>query len=179
MIVIIIVAALVLIDQLSKLYFELNFHEGEIVTVIKKFFYFTKTYNTGAAWSAFSDSTLFLAFVSLIATVIIGFIMYKTVNLKTKKTYSYALILMLGGTAGNLIDRFMTSFKLRDGVVDFIGVWIGSYQFPVFNLADSFLVIGVILLSIDLLFFEEKRKSNEVKISVEEGEEVENENNID
>ncbi len=157
-ILIIATIGLILIDQLSKLYFELSYSVNDTTVLIKKFLYFTKTYNTGAAWSSFSDSTFFLALLSLAASVVIGMILYKTYNLKTKKLYTSALILMLAGTAGNLIDRFMVTFKARDGVVDFIGVYLGSYEFPVFNLADSFLVVGVILLFVDILFFEDKRK---------------------
>ena len=72
-----------------------------------------------------------------------------------------------------MIDRFFTVFKLRDGVVDMIilrpldSLWqaITGSGFPIFNLADVFLVIGVILLAIDILFLEERRNKKNGKDS--------------
>ena len=68
--------------------------------------------------------------------------------------------MIVGGALGNMYDRFFTVGGIRKGVVDFISFHFGSYEFPVFNIADSVLVIGVILLMVDLLFFEEKRSKN-------------------
>ena len=66
---------------------------------------------------------------------------------------------MLGGTVGNLIDRFMSVFGMREGVIDFFDMWLLGWQFPgVFNVADIFLVVGVGLLMIDILFLSDKRE---------------------
>ena len=161
-IVFIIAACIVLIDQISKMIVELNLSVGINHFIIPKFFYITKTYNTGAAWSSFSDNTLFLCLLSLAASVIFIILITKTVKSFSKaKLYSISLGFILGGTVGNLFDRFFTSIGQREGVVDFLGLLFGKYEFPVFNIADSFLVIGVILILIDVLFFMDKRNGSE------------------
>ena len=81
--------------------------------------------------------------------------------------------MLLAGTYGNMIDRFLTVFGLRKGVVDMIilnpldSLWgvIFKSGFPIFNVADVFLVIGVVLLAIDILFLEEKRNKKYGKAS--------------
>ena len=73
--------------------------------------------------------------------------------------------MLLAGTFGNMIDRFLTVFGMRKGVVDMIilnpldELWsfIFNSSFPIFNVADVFLVVGVVLLAFDILFLEEKR----------------------
>ncbi len=148
----------VFLDQASKLLVEANISKYEVINIIDNLFYFTKAYNTGAAFSSFASSTFMLVLISVIACVICAHVMYKSACFKTKKTYTISLAFILGGSFGNLIDRFLTSIDKYEGVIDFIGVYLGSYKFPVFNLADSFLVIGVILLCIDITFLEDKRK---------------------
>ena len=61
-----------------------------------------------------------------------------------------SLIFLIGGTLGNFIDRLSIN-----GVIDFIGFTFGEYNFPIFNLADTFLVVGVIMLLIQFLFIDE------------------------
>ncbi len=150
------------LDQLSKIIIELTVANGAEFFLIKDFLYITRVYNTGAAWSMMNDSTLFLAIVSLTACIIFS-IMLKNVKYKERKIYYISLSMIIGGTAGNMIDRFMCAFKLRKGVIDFIGTNFGSYSFPIFNVADSCLVIGVILLSIDILIFDDIRKKRQSK----------------
>lgn len=158
-IVFFIAACVALLDQISKYYIEYNYVIGERKVIIDKFFYFTKTYNTGAAWSSFSDNTVLLCLLSVVCSVLFIFIIIKTVkSIKKAKLFNISMAFILGGTFGNLIDRFLTTIGKRDGVIDFIGVSFGSYDYPIFNLADSFLVVGVIFLIIDVLFFWDKRK---------------------
>lgn len=158
-IVFVIATIVALLDQITKLYFELNYVQGEENSIINNFFYFTKTYNTGAAWSSFSDNTVFLCLLSVVCSVLFIFIIIKTVkSFKRGIIYNISFAFILGGTVGNLVDRFLTTIGKRDGVIDFISLKFGNYSYPVFNLADSFLVVGVILLVIDILFFFEKRK---------------------
>lgn len=163
----IIAAAVVLIDQITKLVVEINYVKDEVHTLIGSFLYLTKVYNTGAAWSSFSDNTVFLVILSLVASVLFIFLIMRFVKpFKQNKLLSISAGFILGGTVGNLYDRFLTSIDKRNGVIDMIGVNFGSYSFPVFNVADSFLVVGAILLVIDVLFFMEKReeKSNDKDI---------------
>lgn len=152
----------VLLDQISKLIIELTYAQGESTTIIKNFLYITKEYNTGAGWSLFSNNTVLLTLFSLICSVGFSYLIYRMCKtFKDKKVFCIALAFILGGTVGNLIDRFLTSINQRKGVVDFIDVMLGSYDYPVFNLADSFLVVGVIMAIIDIIFFMDKRKKKE------------------
>ena len=171
-ITLILLAIFLFADIYSKYYVEITLTEHKIVTAIPNVLDLTLEYNTGAAWSMFNDSTLFLAILSLIASIIIIVFIIKN-DWKTKKIYSLSTCLLLAGTAGNMIDRFFTVFDLREGVVDMIiltpldTVWdlITGSRFPVFNLADVFLVIGVVLLAIDILFLEERRNKKYGKSS--------------
>ena len=86
-------------------------------------------------------------------------------NWKKNKTQAVALTLILAGTAGNLFDRFMTINGVLDGVVDMIYFrpfeWVCELVhmgYGVFNLADFYLVTGIILFAFDLLFFSERKK---------------------
>ncbi|MGM9971974.1 MAG: signal peptidase II [Anaeroplasmataceae bacterium] len=157
----IIASAIVLFDQITKLITEISFNMGETKPLIGNFLYLTKVYNTGAAWSSFSNNTVFLCVISLVASVIFTMLIINTVkSFKKMKLYTISMGFILGGTVGNLFDRFLTAINLREGVVDMIGVNFASYSFPVFNVADSFLVVGVILLLIDVIFFMDKRKGD-------------------
>ena len=174
-IAIIIACAVLLIDQLSKILIEV--WNPNNVVIIPNFINFDKVYNTGAAFSWLDDNTLMLACLSLIATVAFSFIIYKTSNWKTKKFYTIAMAFMLGGTAGNLIDRFLAVFNVREGVVDFFDMELFGWQFPgIFNVADIFLCVGVAMLVIDMLFLQEKR---EKKVKEEVNSECEVEENGD
>lgn len=156
-IAIIIACAVLLIDQLSKILIEV--WNPNNVVIIPGFINFDKVYNTGAAFSWLDDNTLMLACISLIATVAFSYFVYKTCNFKTKKIYTIAMAFMLGGTAGNLIDRFLAVFNVRKGVVDFFDMELFGWQFPgIFNVADIFLCVGVGFLIYDMLFLQEKRE---------------------
>ena len=154
-----IIAGLIIIDQLSKILIDVYLPLNAEITLIPGFFYITKVYNTGAAWGFGGDNTILLAMISLIASIF-GLYFSTRNDFETKKTYSISLCMIVGGALGNMYDRFFTVGGIRKGVVDFISFHFGSYEFPVFNIADSVLVIGVILLMVDLLFFEEKRSKN-------------------
>lgn len=160
---ILIILASLIFDQGTKIIFELNFFEGEVLDLIPNLLYLTKEYNTGGAWSMLNNNTTLLATISLAAAIIFGYFIYKKSDFKTKKIFSISLCLILGGTVGNMIDRFMFVFGARKGVVDFIGVYIFGYRFPIFNVADMCLVIGMILLCVDILFLEEKRKKKMIE----------------
>jgi len=125
------------------------------IQIIPGFFRLTHTENTGAAFSLFADSPahwkteLLIAF-SLAAMVIVTVLLWRQPRPLT--TTGIALSLILGGAAGNLWDRLSSG-----RVVDFLLFYIRQYQWPVFNLADSSIVIGASLLVIEILF----RKSPE------------------
>jgi signal peptidase II len=147
---IIITPLTVILDQVTKIFAENNLVIGFRESVIDGFFYFTLVYNRGAAWSILSGNRWFLVMVSFVATI--GFIFYyfKRLN-NSKMILLLSLSLIIGGTFGNLIDR-----TLYGQVIDFLDFIIFSYNYPVFNLADTFLVIGMGLLII-AVYFEDKK----------------------
>ncbi len=151
-------------DQLTKWLAESFISTGQVKTLIPHVLDATLTYNTGAAWSMLDNATWLLALLSLLASCVMIYFITKN-NWKKKKCYSIALTLMLAGTFGNFIDRFLSLFHVRDGVVDMIifvpldFLWekMTNSSFPIFNVADMCLVIGIVFLMIDVLFFQEKR----------------------
>jgi signal peptidase II len=140
----------VIIDQFSKYVAEQTLVNGVRQPIINGFFNLTLVYNRGAAWSILYGNRWILVAVSTIATF--GFLWYyfKRVN-DSKPTLLIGLSLIIGGTFGNLIDR-----ALYGQVVDFLDFIIFSYDYPVFNFADTFLVIGMGLLII-AIYFEDKK----------------------
>lgn len=161
---IVIVAVVVGLDQLTKYLFKNLYMQNGRTIVIDGFFYFTYTVNTGAAWSFLADvswgQTFFKILTSVSLVLFVVFIVYAIK--KDLKWLTISLAFVIGGTIGNFIDRLIFS-----GVTDFISFQFGSYYFPVFNLADSFLVVGVIMLIVYFLFFDEnalfRRKTEEEK----------------
>jgi signal peptidase II len=140
----------ILIDQLTKVLAESLLSFGIKQTIIDGFFYLTLVYNRGAAWSILSGNRWFLVLVSTVATI--GFITYYLKRLNNSKpTLLLALSLIIGGTFGNLIDR-----ALYGQVIDFLDFIIIGYNYPVFNFADTFLVVGMGLLII-AIYFEDKK----------------------
>ncbi len=153
-----VIAIIVIIDQVSKALIEVNLSESDKITLIPNFFYISLVYNKGAAWGSLSDNTLVLMLISIAASLAGLYFCVKN-DFKTKKFYSFALSFIVAGAFGNLYDRLYTVVGAQKGVIDFLEFHFGSYHFPVFNIADSALVIGVILLLVDIIFFEEKRRN--------------------
>jgi signal peptidase II len=120
------------------------------IQIIPGFLRLTHTENTGAAFSLFADSTarwktgMLIAF-SVIALLVVAFLLWK--NNHAHVATGIGLSLIMGGALGNLWDRLA-----RGRVVDFLLFYVGRYQWPVFNLADSAIVVGAGLLVIEILF---------------------------
>lgn len=162
------VAMIIFLDQFTKIQAIIHLDGKSSVVFIKGFLNWSLAYNKGAAWSMCANHTNMLAIISLIASFVILYFM-KDFNLRKKPFYSLALAFILGGTIGNMIDRFFRP----DGVVDFIET--AFMDFPIFNVADSFLVVGTLLLAIVVLFdlFQTsdkatKKKTNETDDAKEE-----------
>jgi signal peptidase II len=120
------------------------------VQVIPGFFQLTHTENTGAAFSLFADSpahwkTAMLIAFSVIALVVVLVLLWK--NHHAHIVTGIGLSLIMGGALGNLWDRLA-----RGRVVDFLLFYFKRYQWPVFNLADSAIVVGAGLLVLEILF---------------------------
>lgn len=119
------------------------------IQIIPGFFRLTHTENTGAAFSLFADSpahwkTALLIGFSVIAMAVVVVLLWKQSQPLTMT--GIALALILGGAAGNLWDRIA-----HGRVVDFLLLYVKHYQWPVFNLADSSIVIGACLLALEIL----------------------------
>lgn len=172
LITLILIAIFIASDQVTKYLAETFIEEFHTIEAIPHVLDLTLIYNKGAAWGFLSNSTWILVIISFIGTIFLGWYAYKN-DWKTKKTLSLGVTMALAGCIGNLIDRFMSVIpgldNIRPGVVDMISfeplnaisrAFSGS-DFPVFNVADAFLVVGVILISIDIIFFEEKRNKKD------------------
>ena len=133
---------LVLLDQFTKQIFISSFDVGQSIT-INPYLSWTYLQNTGAAFSILADGggiqKAFLLSVSVLASVIIFLWIQKTSEYQRQKLFGQ--FLLLSGAVGNLIDRAQYGY-----VVDFIDVHVNGLYWPVFNLADSFIFIGVLLL---------------------------------
>jgi len=136
-----IVAAVIALDQIVKNTLVKALAEGPI-TVIKNFFHLIYVENYGIAFGMFRNKTLFFITTQCIISVLLAFVIYKFQNKSISVTICLSLI--LGGAIGNLIDRIRLGY-----VIDFISFTIFP---PVFNLADSAIVVGAMLLSLILIF---------------------------
>ncbi|MCL6571798.1 MAG: signal peptidase II [Bacillus sp. (in: Bacteria)] len=143
----------ILLDQITKWFIVNNMYLGENITIIDNFLYITSHRNRGAAWGILQGQMWLFYVITVI--VIIGIMYYLYKETKGKWLLGVSLGLILGGAIGNFIDRV-----IHKEVVDFIHTFIFNYNFPVFNIADSALVIGVILLMIQFLL-EERRETKE------------------
>ena len=129
-----------LIDLISKQLIDHLMSVGESIKVINKFFYITYAQNTGAAWSLFEDKRILLLILPIIVLFLINKFMNKE-ELTKLESISYGMI--IGGILGNLFDRLFLGH-----VIDFIDFKLFGYDYPVFNLADTFIVVGTILIII-------------------------------
>ena len=145
------------LDQFTKWLAETNLTFNEPIPVIEPFLNWTLAYNYGAAFSFLADAGGWQKwFFSGLALVMALFLtIYLTRAPRQAKLLSLGLALVLGGAVGNLIDR------LRLGkVVDFIHVhYADVWHYPIFNIADMAIMIGVAMIVIDMIFLEKKRHS--------------------
>ena len=149
MIIIIITSTILLcIDQISKLLVVNLLTKTDSITIIKNFFYLTYINNDGAAFSILVGKRIFLILIAVL--VIVMLIRYIKKNNIQNKLELVSLALIIGGSLGNLMDRVVRGY-----VIDFLDFKIFNYNFPIFNLADTFIVIGVFLL-----LLKEIRKEN-------------------
>jgi signal peptidase II len=150
----IIALAVIAIDQWTKWLVVKYMQLGESIPIIPDVLYITSHRNRGAAWGILQGQ--FWLFYLITVIVVIGLIVYIQRLPRGERLFGVALGLMLGGAIGNFIDRLF-----RKEVVDFIHAYIGTYSFPVFNIADSSLTIGVVLLFIKMFFFSTSEKENQ------------------
>lgn len=140
---------MILLDQLSKYWalIKLSIYHPVVVLPVLNW---TLAYNSGAAFSFLHQAGewhrwLFAGFSTVMSVVLVGAIWLTE---STKRVQLLALSLILGGAVGNLIDRVSLGY-----VIDFIQVHYKNYYWPVFNVADSVICIGALLLLIDMFVF--------------------------
>lgn len=138
--------SIILLDQWTKWMVVHSMRLYESIPVIDGFFFITSHRNRGAAFGILQNQQWLFIITTF---VVIAFVLYYLWKLKNKQPLmSLGFSLILGGAIGNLIDR------IRMGeVVDFLHFQFGSYHFPIFNVADSAIVIGVAILIILTIFF--------------------------
>ena len=121
------------------------------INIIGNIVRFSYAINTGAAWSILSNQTILINIIS----IVILFIVYRySKHFKVNNRNILAFSLLYGGILGNLLNRLFTNY-----VIDFIDIKIFNYDYPVFNIADSAIVIGIILLIVAII----KGEDNENK----------------
>lgn len=147
----------VLLDRWTKRLVAAHIAMYTHIQVIPGFFRITHTENTGAAFSLFADSpshwkTAMLISFSVVAMIVVSVLLWKQSRALTMT--GIALSLILGGAVGNLWDRVASG-----RVVDFLLFYVKTYQWPVFNLADSAIVVGASLLVLEIIFGQPKTTS--------------------
>jgi len=140
------------LDAWSKKFMSEWLSLGQSKSVIPGFFQFTLVHNRGAAFGVGSswNVPVFLLF-SVVALTVVMVLFYQ---LKPhEKLSAIGLSMILGGAFGNIIDRIRLGY-----VVDFLDVFVGKHHWPVFNIADSAITVGAVLLGIEILILDKKNK---------------------
>lgn len=140
---------IIALDQLSKWIIVNKMNLGESIEIINNFLYITSHRNRGAAWGMLEGQMTFFYIITVIVIAVIIYFIHTMA--RDKKWLGISFGLILGGAIGNFIDRLF-----RKEVVDFINTYIFTYDYPIFNIADSALVIGVGILIVQM-FLEEYR----------------------
>lgn len=138
-------AAIVFVDQLTKFAILRSFSFGERLAVVPGLFDLTLVYNRGAAFSFLAGASgwqrWFFTGLGVAAAI---FIVWLLARHGTQRLFAFALALILGGAIGNVIDRVA-----RGQVVDFLLVYWQRWHWPAFNVADSAITVGAVLLIVD------------------------------
>lgn len=143
---------ILLIDQISKSLIEIYFNLNESVKVIKNFFSITVAHNTGGAWSILNNHSYLFIMFSVIALIILIRYMFQFEN-NLRNNIAFACT--VSGIVSNLADRLFLGY-----VRDFLDFKIFGYDYPIFNIADVAIVIGVILLIVAIIKGEDKVNGN-------------------
>jgi len=144
---VVIFTLIIVFDQISKFIIKANLGRSaphRIVTVIKDFFVIRYVENQGAVWGIFSNPghSIIPKIVTVLSVVALVIVIYYFLKIGSECVWELvSLSFIIGGAVGNIIDRIVQGY-----VVDFLDVFIKSYHWPTFNVADSFISIGVIVL---------------------------------
>lgn len=142
-------ALLIIIDQITKWNIVQNFELYQEKVIVPGFFSLFYIQNEGAAWGIFQGKMVFFYLVTLI---VVGYLVYMFQQEKNKtKLVGISFALILSGAIGNFIDRLLNGYVVDMFRLDFI-------NFPIFNVADVCLTVGVVMMLIHVLFFEKEEK---------------------
>ncbi|MCK6438076.1 MAG: signal peptidase II [Rivihabitans pingtungensis] len=138
-------ALVIVLDQLSKVYFNGAYQYGEVREVIPGLFNFVLVYNPGAAFSFLADAGGWQKFFfTALAFAVSGWLGWQMLRGGQSRMMNLASALIIGGALGNVIDRL-----IHGHVIDFIQVYYQHYYWPAFNLADSAICLGAALMVLD------------------------------
>lgn len=147
-----IAAVILIIDQVVKSVMEIYFKLNESVVVIKDFFRITIVHNTGGAWSILNNYSYIFIIFSIIALIVLIKFMF---SFKNNLRNNIAFALTISGILSNLADRMFLGY-----VRDFLDFKIFNYDYPIFNIADIAIVLGVFLLIVAIFKGEDKFEKN-------------------
>ncbi len=147
------VVILFFVDKYTKIWAINNIKDKEPINIIDGVFELSYVENKGAAWGMFEGATLFFALITIIVLVAVIWIFISLGNSKKDKVFKVALVVFTAGVLGNFYERM-----LYKKVVDMLHFYLIEY--PVFNVADVFIVVSSILIAVLLIFF---YKDNELK----------------
>ena len=140
---------LVILDQITKA-LVINFIELYESITILPIFNLTFVVNYGFAFGLFNNPSLNQILVSIVILIIILYFLF--LLMKTQdKIFQLTLVIILAGAIGNFIDRIYRGF-----VIDFIDIYIGKFHWPAFNIADSCITVGFVIMMINILFLNKK-----------------------
>lgn len=145
MLVVLLSLGIILLDQVTKYWIVADFSLGDSLPVVPGLFNLTYVRNTGAAWGTFGHSTFMLTVLSVVVLVLL--ILFRRTILTDSLVHRLALACMIGGIAGNLLDRIRLQY-----VVDFLDFYWQGHHFAVFNVADASICIGVGLYMLSVFF---------------------------
>ena len=160
---VIVAGSVLVLDQLTKWAVREAIPLGSAVPVIDGFFNLVHVRNSGGAFSLFAgtDAALRVPFFLIASAIAITVLVYFLRQVEPQqRVLTFALSGVLGGALGNLVDRIIAG-----KVTDFLDVYLGSYHWPAFNVADSFISIGVVIMLAHSLFFDEGAPSTKPESS--------------
>ena len=130
------------------------------IEIIKGFFSITNAHNYGAAWSILWEQREYIIAVTVVALIFVIILLFRENNFQKFKTIYYGLL--IGGILGNLIDRIILGY-----VVDYLDFNFFGFDYPIFNLSDTFIVISILMICIECFFpFNNKQKYIEQEVEV-------------
>jgi signal peptidase II len=165
--IIITILSIIIFDLVSKIVIRNTFAYGESKNILGSFLRFTYIENKGIAFGMFSNTSMKFFYIKSILLLVISLViihfLIKELKAAKHKLYQIALCFMIGGALGNILERifgymiYEHQFQIFYGkVVDFIDIGIGAARWYIFNVADSFVTIGVLLFIIGIFFYKKK-----------------------